>query len=58
MTTETPKLSFSKKQLERALIMRADGFEDFVQIRTEENGVMRTAVKITEPQTLSVKAVA
>ena len=49
MTTETPKLSFSKKQLERALIMRADGFEDFVQIRTEENGVMRTAVKITEP---------
>jgi hypothetical protein len=49
MTTETPRLSFSKIQLERALVMRADGFEDFVQLRTMENGVMRTAVKITEP---------
>ena len=29
--------------------MRADGFEDFVRLKTDENGVIRTAVKITEP---------
>ena len=49
MTTQAPRLSFSKIQLERALVMRADGFEDFVRLKTDENGVIRTAVKITEP---------
>ena len=49
MTTQAPRLSFSKIQLERALVMRADGFEDFIRLKTDENGVIRTAVKITEP---------
>jgi hypothetical protein len=49
MTTETKELKFTKHQLERALVSRADAFEDFISLRTMENGVLHTVVKITEP---------